>query len=115
MLIDTHAHLDFPQFDPDRDEMINRASYENVVIIHSGLGIEGIAKAKDLAKKYSNVYATVGLSPTEFSGEVIDETINEIRKSRNNPKILGIGEVGLDYHWVRERELRAVEHINFKI
>jgi len=114
MLIDTHAHLDLPQFDPDRDEMINRASNENIVIIHSGLGVEGIGKAKELVKNYDNIYATLGLSPTEFSGEVICGTINEIRKNKDNPKIIGIGEVGLDYHWVKERELRNAEHENFK-
>lgn len=114
MLIDTHSHIDFYQFDNDRDEMIKRASDENIKIIHSGLGVEGIKKAVELVEKYDNVYATLGLSPVELSDETVDETINNIRKNKDNPKILGIGEVGLDYHWIKEPESRKKEHKNFK-
>jgi len=63
MLIDTHAHLDFSQFDIDRDEVIRRSSTEDIIIIHSGLGVLGIKKAVELTRKYNNIYATLGLHP----------------------------------------------------
>ena len=114
MLVDTHAHIDFPWFDSDRGEMLKRASDENIVIIHSGLGVSGIKKAVELAGNYGNVYATLGLPPTELSDDVVNETLNEIRRNKNNNKIIGIGEVGLDYHWVKEQDLRKKEHGNFE-
>ena len=63
MLIDTHAHLDFSQFDIDRDDVIKRASDKNIIIIHSGLGVSGIKKAIELTRKYNNIYTTLGLHP----------------------------------------------------
>ncbi len=114
MLIDTHAHIDFPHFDNDRDEMIKRAADENIKIIHSGLGSSGINAALELTGKYDTVYATLGLSPTEFSSDEICETLKLIQKNKDNLKIIGIGEVGLDYHRVKDPEQRKLEHEIFK-
>lgn len=139
MLVDTHAHLDFPQFDNDRDDVIKRASDKNIIIIHSGLGVSGNKKAVDLINKYDNIYATLGLHPAscstdfyskkhlenniynniknrpkEFFNKLAYETINEIRKNKNNEKVIGIGEVGLDYHWVKDKELREIQQKSFK-
>jgi TatD DNase family protein len=139
MLIDTHAHIDFSQFDNDRDEVLSRSSAENIIIIHSGLGVSGIKKAIELTEKYNNIYTTLGLHPAsckldfyknkhlnnnsyttlklhpgEFFNNLIDETINEIRKNKDNKKVIGIGEVGLDYHWVKEKELRKIQQKSFE-
>jgi len=139
MLVDTHAHLDFPQFDNDRDDVIKRASDKNIIIIHSGLGVSRIKKAVELTRKYNNIYATLGLHPAsckldfykhkhlnnnsydilrihpgKFFDNLVNETINEIRKNKNNEKVIGIGEVGLDYHWVKEKELRNIQHKSFE-
>ena len=162
MLIDTHAHIDFSQFDNVRDEVIKRASAENIIIINPGLGVSGIKKAVELTKKYENIYTTLGLHPASCNpnfhrkkrinksvyntskfntgwikerssiniiykdindtsrlnpGEIfinlIDETISEIWKSKDNKKVIGIGEVGLDYHWVKEKELRKIQQKAF--
>jgi len=139
MLVDTHAHLDFPQFDNNRDDVIKRASDKNIIIIHSGLGVSRIKKAVELTRKYNNIYATLGLHPAsckldfykhkhlnnnsydilrlhpgKFFDNLVNETINEIRKNKNNEKVIGIGEVGLDYHWVKEKELRNIQHKSFE-
>ncbi len=111
MLIDVHAHLDFPQFNPDRDKIIKEAGREDIIIINSGIGPEGIKKTLELSRKHDNVYATLGLSPQEFDEEIIEETISLIRKHRCD--IVGVGEVGLDYHWIKEPEKRHAEKINF--
>lgn len=112
MLIDTHAHLDFPQFDNDRKEVIERAKKEGIIIINSGLGPEGIEKTIKLVDEYK-IFATLGLSPTEFNDDIIENTIELIKKYRD--RIIGIGEVGLDYYWVKEPEKRKKEIENFRI
>jgi len=134
MLIDTHAHLDFSQFDSDRDDVIKRASDKNIIIIHSSLSVSGIKKAVDLINKYDNIYTTLGLHPAScsldfyskdhldsniynniehhpkgFFNKLAEETINEIRKNKSSKKVIGIGEVGLDYHWVKDKKLREIQ------
>ncbi len=111
MLIDVHAHLDFKQFDADRDEVIERAGREGVVIINSGLGTTGIGNTLDLIQKHKNVYATLGLTPTEFKTDEIESTIRLIRGSRG--RIVGLGEVGLDYYWIKDAEKRREEASTF--
>lgn len=139
MLIDTHAHLDFSQFDSDRGEVIRRSSAEDIIIIHSGLGVSGIKKAIELTRKCNNICTTLGLHPAscklhfykhkqlnnnsytnlklhpgEFFNNLVNETINEIRKNKDNKKVIGIGEIGLDYHWVKEKKLREIQQKSFK-
>lgn len=112
MLIDVHTHLDFPQFDSDRDGVIEKAAGEGILIITSGIGPEGIEKAIKLSEKHEGILATLGLSPQEFGHEVIDETIGLIRRYKD--KIVGIGEVGLDYYWIKEPERRRQGMDNFR-
>ena len=112
MLIDTHTHLDFEQFDKDRGAVIKKAKEADVAILNSFVGAaEGVEKSLGLAKQY-DVYTTVGLSPTELDGEKVDERIKLIRKHKSD--IVGVGEVGLDYYWVKEKEKHRIEQENFK-
>lgn len=111
MLFDVHAHLDFPHFDSDREGVIERASREGIYVINSGIGPEGIEKTISLAREHDNIFATLGLSPQEFKKGVIDKTQELIRGYKN--EILGIGEVGLDYYWIKSPEDRRRELENF--
>ena len=98
MLIDTHAHLDYPDFAADLEEIISRALEEGVTrIITIGTGIESSRRAIALAEKYHNVYAVVGVHPTNVQDEADDfpETLRELAR---HPKVAAIGETGLDYH-----------------
>ena len=113
MLIDTHTHLDFPQFDNDRNEIIKKAEQENILIITSAMGPDRIKKTLEIIEKHDNIFATFGLSPQEFDEKIIKETIALIRKHKD--KIVGIGEVGLDYYWIKDSEKRKKEMENFKI
>jgi len=113
MLIDSHAHLDFPQFDSDRGNVIRRATDDRILIINSGIGPAGIERTIKLIEEYEGILATLGLSPQEFNSDIIDETIELIRKYKK--RIIGIGEVGLDYYWVKEPEKRMLELKNFKL
>ena len=97
MLIDTHCHLDFPDFDSDRDEVVRRAKENNVdFIINIGSSIEGSRKSIELTQKYPNLYSTVGIHPHEADNFTLKEK-ELIREMIKEDKVVAIGEIGLDY------------------
>lgn len=97
MLIDTHCHLDFPEFDKDRDEVIKRAGLCGIgYIINIGSSIEGSKKSCELALKYSSIYATVGIHPHE-ADRIDKQAIAAIGELAKKDKVVAIGEIGLDY------------------
>lgn len=97
MLTDTHCHLDFPEFNQDRDIVIKRAKDQGInYIINIGSSLGGSEKSLALSKQYDFIYATVGLHPHEadrFDKETQDALCVLARKD----KVVGIGEIGLDY------------------
>lgn len=98
MLIDTHSHLDFPDFDADRPEIIQRAFDAGVTrLISIGTTLESSRAALALADAYPQVYATVGIHPSEAQMES-NSAIEELAQLARNPKVVAIGECGLDYH-----------------
>jgi TatD DNase family protein len=105
MLIETHAHLDYPDFTPDFDDVLRRATDAGVTrIITIGTSVESSRRAVTLAEKYSNVFAVIGVHPTyvEKSGE---DVITPLRELAANPRVVAIGETGLDYHSLPSLEL----------
>ena len=112
MLIDVHAHIDYEQFDFDRPEIIRKAKSEDIIIINSGLNVVGGKKTLDLSREFDNVYATIGLPPTEILDDDVNKVIELIENYRE--EIVAIGEVGLDYYWVKEEEKRKKEIKNFR-
>ena len=113
MFIDSHAHLTSRQFDDDRDEVIRRAFDAGVeYIINPGSDLEDSRKAVDLSDKHTNVYACVGFHPHD--AKKADETsLQEIEELSKHPKVVAIGEIGLDFHYdfsprdVQEQVFRA--------
>lgn len=104
MLIDTHAHLDYPDFAADFDEVISRAGDAGVArIVTIGTGIESSRRAVALAEKHSNVFAVVGVHPTNVQDESAD-FLPALRELAMNPKVAAIGETGLDYHHLPSEE-----------
>ncbi len=98
MFIDTHCHLDFKDFDADRDAVIERARAAGVdIIINVGSSLEGSRRAVQIAKKYDNIYASVGVHPHDVKSVTAD-TFSEIKRLAASKKIVAIGEVGLDYY-----------------
>ncbi len=98
MLIDTHCHLDFKDFDKDRDDVIKRASAEGIkYIINVGSSLEGSRRASELASKYDCIFASMGIHPHE-AGTVSENIISEIRDMAKGEKVVAIGEIGLDYY-----------------
>ncbi|WP_139492607.1 TatD family hydrolase [Brevibacillus dissolubilis] len=99
MLIDTHAHLNAEQFDEDRDEVIARARDNGVdTIVNIGFNRETIPTCIELAEKYDFIYAVVGWHPQDAI-TMTDADLEWIEELAKHPKVVGIGEMGLDYYW----------------
>ncbi|MCM8795558.1 MAG: TatD family hydrolase [Candidatus Omnitrophica bacterium] len=97
MFIDTHCHLDFPEFDSDRNEVIQRAKAQGIdYIINVGSSLEGSRKSIALAKEYAFIYAAAGIHPHE-ADNVTAETEADLRNFVQEDKVVAIGEIGLDY------------------
>jgi TatD DNase family protein len=99
MLVDSHAHLFLPNFENDLDEVLSRAKANGVkYIIVPGTDIETSKQAIKLADKYEQIYAAVGVHPHD-SKDWDNSWINEIEKLAEHPKVVAIGEIGLDYFY----------------
>jgi TatD DNase family protein len=110
-LIDSHAHLDFPQFDGDRDAVIARARQAGLVaIINAGTSLESSRAAVALADQNDFVYATVGIHPHDAKS-VNRTVLKELRALASYPKVVAIGEIGLDYY--RDRSPRPAQRRAF--
>jgi TatD DNase family protein len=102
-LIDTHSHLDYSEFDADRDEVVKRAAEQGVTrIITIGTNLEGSRRALKLAEKYEGVYASVGVHPNDCD-EAPEDAIDRLRELAKHRKVVAIGETGLDYHYLPSR------------
>ncbi|HET7512981.1 MAG TPA: TatD family hydrolase [Chthoniobacterales bacterium] len=98
MLIDTHAHLDYPDFAPDFDDVLKRATDAGVTrILTIGTSIESSRRAVELAETYPNVFAVVGVHPS-YAEEAEDDVMTPLRELAKNRRVAAIGETGLDYH-----------------
>lgn len=97
MLIDSHAHLDDPQFDQDRESMLQRAQEAGVQsIINVGYDLASSQRSVDLAEKYDFIFAAVGIHPHDAQGAE-EKTWAAIKKLAAHHKVVAIGEMGLDY------------------
>jgi TatD DNase family protein len=98
MLIDTHAHLDYPDFADDFEEVLARASEAGVKrIITIGTSLASSRRAVELAERHPNVFAVIGVHPTNAE-EAPDDIIAPLRELAKSPRVAAIGETGLDYH-----------------
>ncbi len=99
MYIDTHAHLDYDWYDEDREAMIQRAFDAGVDQIIT-IGIDGASsrRAIELAARYDRVWACVGIHPNDILKHP-DHTIQNLEALLSQPKVIAVGETGLDYYW----------------
>jgi TatD DNase family protein len=111
-LVDTHAHLDFSQFDADREEVLNRAQHESVTqVITVGYDLKSSRQAVTLAREHLGVRACVGVHPHE-AGQVGPGFLDKLEELSQDPEVVGIGEIGLDYY--RDRSPRGAQREVFE-
>ena len=101
---DTHSHYNDEKFDEDREEIIRATFDSNITkFICIGYNLESSIKAIEIAEAHENIYATCGISPNDIEGVNLND-LQEIKKIAKNPKVLAIGEIGLDYYWEKDKE-----------
>ncbi len=111
MLIDTHAHLDFPDFANDLEDVLRRAEEADVRrIITIGTSIESSRRAIELAEKYRSVYAAVGVHPSHAE-EAEEDVITPLRELAKNPRVVAIGETGFDYHHLASEKVAKEDQV----
>ncbi len=99
MLIDSHCHLDLEQFDLDRDLVVERARAAGVgLIVNPGIDLAHSQRGLALTQKYSEVFAAVGVHPNS-AADFSNATMDTLRTLADAPKVVAIGEIGLDYYW----------------
>ena len=104
MLIDTHCHLSYEDYD-NLDEIIKNM---DGIMIASGCNDKTNKEVLELVNKYDNVYGTLGIHP-EAVENISEDSFKFIEENINNPKIVAIGEIGLDYYWVSETQEKQKE------
>ncbi|MGY0694513.1 TatD family hydrolase [Virgibacillus sp. FSP13] len=125
MLFDTHVHLNAEQFTEDRDEVIKRAFDTGVkYMVVVGFDRETIPLAIEIAEQHQNIYAAVGWHPVDAI-DMTDEELKWIEELASHPKVVAIGEMGLDYHWdkspkdvqkeVFRKQIRLAKKVNMPI
>ncbi|MDD5079675.1 MAG: TatD family hydrolase [Candidatus Omnitrophica bacterium] len=106
MLIDTHCHLDFPEYDSDRDAVIQRAKDNNLeYVINVGSDVQNSRRAVLLSRKYDMIFAAVGCHPHDADG-FNEQAYNDLEELSRDNKVVAIGEIGLDYY----RNLSSVDN-----
>ena len=111
MVIDTHAHLDFPDFANDLDDVLRRAADAGVTrVITIGTSLESSQRAIALAEKYAAVYAAIGVHPSSVE-KAADDVITPLRELARNPRVVAIGETGLDYHRLPSEEVSKEKQV----
>ena len=109
MLTDTHCHLDYNKFDPDREEVIQRAYDAGLIrLLVPGLDHRSSKEAVRLADSNPSVYAAVGFHPTDLD-KFSERTFQQVKELASHPKVAAIGEIGIDYYWVKESDKRAFQ------
>jgi TatD DNase family protein len=98
-LTDTHCHLDFDRFDPDRDVVLQRASEQGLErILIPGLDLDSSQAALALAKKHANIFVAIGVHPNSGNTWKAD-TRSKLAELAEDPKVVAVGEIGLDFYW----------------
>src|SRR5690625_2685938 len=111
-LFDTHVHLNAEQFKDDYEEVIQRAHETDVqYMVVVGFDDETIPLALQIAEQYEHIYAAIGWHPVSAI-DFKDEHVDMLKKLSSHPKVVAIGEMGLDYHW--DTSPKDIQEVVFK-
>lgn len=107
MIFDTHCHLNHPDLYKDIENVINRAKEAGVTLfLVVGYDKETSLLAIEIAHKYPFIYAAIGYHPTEIEN-LSEEDFEEVMNHLDDEKVVALGEIGLDYYWVKEKDKQA--------
>ncbi|HIQ99634.1 MAG TPA: TatD family hydrolase [Candidatus Scybalocola faecavium] len=106
MIFDTHAHYDDEQFDEDREKLLLSLKENNIGrVVNIGANIQSTKSTVALTKKYPFIYGAVGVHPSD-AGEMNEEVLAWLKSLTDLDKIAAVGEIGLDYYWDKEEDVR---------
>lgn len=108
MFTDTHCHI-YKEYYDDIDDIINKSVSNNITrFINNGGDSESNKEVIDLIEKYPNMYGTVGIHP-EYVDSYEEEDLQFVKNALANPKVVAIGEIGLDYHYTKDNKEKQIE------
>ncbi len=114
MIFETHAHYDDERFAEDRERLIPSLFAGNIgYIINVGASIATTKSTLKLAEQYGQLYAAVGVHPSDIS-DLNEETYGWLREQTRHPKTVAVGEIGLDYYWDKETEVQERQRLWFR-
>jgi len=109
MIFDTHIHLNDEKLLRNLDSYLKEAREIGVnYFLCVGWDIESSKKAIELSEKYEGIYVAIGIMPTEWK-QYNNNSIEQLRKLANHPKVVAIGEIGLDYYWEKTEEIKTIQ------
>ena len=112
MIVDSHCHLDFPDFAVELDDVVARARAAGVGrMVTIGTRVRRSAQVRAIAERFDDVFCSVGTHPHN-AGEEADVTLDELLAEADHPKVVAIGEAGLDYHY--DTAPREAQHAGFR-
>ncbi len=119
MIFDTHAHYDQNWFDDDREEILKSLPSGGVGrIVNIGCDLETSRRSIELSQQYDFIYAAAGVHPSDAVNGLDPaqdaESLEQIREMAGHEKVVAVGEIGLDYYWIKEPEMRERQKMWFR-
>lgn len=108
LYIDTHAHYTDKQFNNDRDELLNTIKKDFYALVEIGCDLKTSKLALDLSDKYDFIYSALGIHPSEVKNAKPSD-LDFIKQNAKEKKVVAIGEIGLDYYWDKEDEIKSLQ------
>lgn len=106
MIFESHAHYDDEAFDQDREALLGSLGQHGIeYVINVAAGLDSVRTTQELMKKWPFVYGALGIHPSE-TGELNEENFAWLKEQLSAPKTVAVGEIGLDYYWDKEAEVR---------
>lgn len=107
MIFDTHAHYDDEAFDEDRDQLLSGFPANGIqAVVNISASVQTVKSTLELTRRYPFIYGAMGVHPNE-TGELNDQLMDWLKEMAGQPKVVAVGEIGLDYYWDEpEREIQ---------
>lgn len=113
MIFESHAHYDDRRFDSDRKELLLSMEEHGIeTIINVGSDLEGVKKTLALTEEYPFIYGAIGIHPSEIE-DLSEEVYEWLRERCRLPKVVAVGEIGLDYYWDKDEEVKRSQRYWF--